>query len=182
MPRSLLLLRFIVACLVLGPTLTGCLLMSDRLEQSTITPENGSQMVSFYSSDTNGEAVDQKLELSTAAQRVEVTFSARVQSGELHIEVLNGQEGNVVLTLDGTKSGASVTGIVRTNDVGDLRYRVRTSNARNGEYRISYVPPPTPTPTPPPTTTPQPTATPTATPTDTPEPTLEPTFELTATP
>jgi hypothetical protein len=180
MPRSLLILRMVIACLVLGPTLTGCLLMSDRAEQSTITPENGSQVVSFYSSDTNGSAVEQKLELSTSAERVEVTFSARVEAGELRIEVLNGQEGEVVLTLDATKEGASVTGIVRTNDVGDLRYRLRTSNARNGEYRIRYVPPPTPTPTPPPTTTPQPTATPV--PTATATPTVEPTVELTATP
>lgn len=182
MLRSLLILRFAIACLVLGPALTGCLLMSDRAEQRTITPENGSQVVTFYSSDSNGEAVEQLLELGNAAERVEVTFSARVEAGELRIEVLNGQEGAVALTLDATKAGASVTGIIRTNDVGDLRYRVRTSNARNGEYRIRYVPPPTPTPTPPPTTTPQPTATPTATPTDTPQPTLEPTFEPTATP
>ena len=184
MRSSLLQLRLFIFCVVLGPWLAGCVLMSDRAEQRTITPTNGNQRISFYSSDSNCEAAEQVLEIDTTAARVDVTFSARVEVGELRIEVLNGDDGNVAFTLEGTKDGASASGIVRTNDVGDLRYRLFTRNARNGEYSIRYIPPPTPTPTPSPTTTPQPTNTstpsPTATATDT--PTSAPTVDLTATP
>jgi len=167
-------LRLLIATVVLGPFLAGCLLITARTEEATQTaPNDGSHKVTFYSSDTNGAALEQSLDLDTTALRVQVTFNARVESGELHIEVLNGETGAVAFTVEGTKEGSSGTGIVRTNDVGDLRFRLRTTNARNGEYSISYVPPPTPTPLP--TDTPTPTATPTST------PTFEP-LEATATP
>ncbi len=178
-------LRLLIAVVVLGPFLAGCLLMTARTEETTQTPSDGTQKVTFYSSDTNGVALDQLLELGTTALRVQVTFYAKVDSGELHIEVLNGENGELAFTLDGTKAGSSGTGIVRTTDVGDLRYRLRTTNARNGEYSISYVPPPTPTPTPRPTSTPPPTNTPTSTSTPTATSTNTPTLSLleaTATP
>lgn len=167
--RSLALgqLRLLIACIVLGPGLAGCLLVAARTEEGTQTPSRGAQRVTFFSSDTNGESVEQVLELSTTAVRIQVTFMAKVESGELRIEVLNGETGEVAFTVEGTKQGSTGVGIVRTTDVGDLRYRLRTTNARNGEYSISYVPPPTPTPTPLPTSTIVPTATRTATPTAT---------------
>jgi hypothetical protein len=178
-------LRLLIACVALGPFMAGCLLMTARTEESTQTATDGSQTVTFYSSDTNGEALEQSLDLGERQMRVQVTFNAKVDSGELHIEVLNGQDRELAFTVEGSKAGSSGTGIVRTDDVGHLRYRLRTTNARNGAYSFSYMPPPTPTPTPTPTSTPQPTdtptptATPTSTPTDT--PTL-PVVEATATP
>ncbi|MFD3166233.1 hypothetical protein [Herpetosiphon sp. NSE202] len=158
---------------LLAPLLTGCLLMAGRNEQATITADLGSQNVEFVSSDTNGEAVLQALDIGTQPMTLDVTFNAKVDSGELVIEVLSGEQANVAFSLVASAEGSSQRGIVQSNDVGDLQYRVKSTNARNGSYRISYQPPPTPTFTP----TPSPTWTPT--PSETPVP---PTVEVTATP
>ncbi len=159
---------------LLAPLLTGCLLMAGRNEQATITADLGSQNVEFVSSDTNGEAVLQALDIGSQPMLLDVTFNAKVDSGELVLEVLSGEQANVAFTLVASAEGSSQGGVVMTNDVGDLQYRVKSTNARNGSYRISYQPPPTPTftPTPSPTWTPTPSAT----------PTVEPTAEVTATP
>ncbi|KPL85318.1 hypothetical protein [Herpetosiphon geysericola] len=159
---------------LLAPLLTGCLLMAGRNEQATITADLGSQNIEFVSSDTNGEAVLQALDIGTQPMLLDVTFNAKVDSGELVLEVLSGEQANVAFTLVASAEGSSQRGIVMSNDVGDLQYRVKSTNARNGSYRISYQPPPTPTftPTPSPTWTPTPSET----------PTVEPTAEVTATP
>ncbi|HBW52380.1 MAG TPA: hypothetical protein DEF47_21040 [Herpetosiphon sp.] len=171
---SLTQLRQLLLIGLLAPLLTGCLLMAGRNEQATITAELGSQNVEFVSSDTNGEAVLQALDIGTLPMLLDVTFNAQVASGELVIEVLSGEQANVAFTVVASAEGSSQRGIVMSNDVGDLQYRVRSTNARNGIYRISYQPPPTPTPT----LTPSPTWT--LTPSTT--PTVEPTAEVTATP
>lgn len=180
---SLVQLRVLVAFLLFVPFLSGCLLMADRQEQATINPEDGSQEITFFSSDTNGATVEEALDIGTQPMLLDVTFRAQVDSGEFVLDVLNGERGDVAFTLKADKQGVSGRAVVMTNDVGDLRWRIRTVNARKGVYNISYQPPPTPTPTPTNTPTAIPTNTPTPTPTATPVPTdtAVPT-EATATP
>ncbi len=165
-------LRQLLLIGLLAPLLTGCLLMAGRNEQATITADFGSQNIEFVSSDTNGEAVLQALDIGTQPMLLDVTFNAQVASGELVIEVLSGEDANLAFTVVASAEGSSQRGIVMSNDVGDVQYRVRATNARNGIYRINYQPPPTPTPSPSPTWTPTPS----------PTPTVEPTAEVTATP
>ena len=161
-----------------GVLLAGCLLQSARQEQVTPSPNGGAfHEVTFYSTDTNGSGVIEEIDVSTMAINLDVTVRAKVGSGKLRIELLEGNDDLVALDVEATGEGTSSFKSIRLNDVGNLRYRVWATNARDGTYSISYAPPPTPTPTP--TPTPEPTLTPTPTATTT--PTVTP-VEVTPTP
>ena len=152
--RGVLVLSFLV---LLG----GCFLQAAR-EETLVPIDTGGMehQITFYRSDTTGEWVQQAIDLGTSAQMVEVNVFAQVKEGDLEVQILEANDDREAFTVKADADGEQAGQVVRTDDVGNLQYRVRALNAFNGSYTIRYTPPPTPTPTP----TPLPTATSTPTP------------------
>lgn len=166
-------LQLLAIGLVLLPLLGGCLLMAGEQREDTQGLKGGARTSSFVSSDTNGEFVDQEIDVADSPILLDVTVWAKAGKGELRLDVLSGDNDNLAFTLISTERGVEISQRMRTDEVGRLHYRMRATGVRNGEYSISYKPVPPPTPTPTATATPTPTATPTATPTPTETPTTE---------
>lgn len=151
---------YLAAALLLAPLLSGCLITAGESVKTGSLPTGGTEhRVSFYRTDTNGALVEEHIDVTDRPALFSVMVSARVTRGSLRLVMLNGNNETVAFELEATSEGVFEEAVVQTNDVGDLRYRIEALNAFDGEYAITWSPPPTPTPVPTATPTPEPTPT-----------------------
>jgi len=133
MPKRLTRLLRVV---VLLPILTSCLLISGGQQSSDRAEDAGNVSVQFVSAD--GTEVRQ-VAAADAAANLLVTVFARVDRGQLRIEVLDPQ-GSAVVIVEGTPEEAVSRGTVSTDGVGNLRFRIKATGAQRGGFQLLFQP------------------------------------------
>jgi hypothetical protein len=120
----------------LTPLLAGCLLISGGLASTDRADDAGNVSLQFVSAD--GTETRQVLAADDATDLL-VTVFARVERGQLRIEVLDPQ-GSVVVVVEGTPNEAVARGVVPTDTGGNLSYRIRASGAQRGSFQLLFQP------------------------------------------
>jgi hypothetical protein len=122
--------------LALVPLLSGCFLIAGAQQSSDSTPDGGNISVSFVSAD--GTEI-RSVPTGFMAQPLDVTVSARTNTGQFRIEIL-GPQDDAVLVLDAQPGEQYKRDTVMTDASGAFRYRIRATGAQNGEFQILYQP------------------------------------------
>ena len=125
-----------VALLLLTPLLAGCLLIAGGQQSSDRSPDGGNVSVEFVSAE--GTEVRQ-VQAADAAASLEVTIFARVERGQLRLEVLDPQ-GSVALVVEGTPEEQVTRTTVATDAQGNLRFRIKATGAQRGGFTLLYQP------------------------------------------
>ena len=125
-----------VFLLALIPLLAGCLLIAGGQQSADRAEDGGNVSVQFVSAE--GTEVRQ-VKAADAAATLKVTVFARVERGQLRIEVLDPQN-SIVKVIDAQPSEQIDTANVATNEAGEFRYRIRATGAQNGQFQILYQP------------------------------------------
>ena len=126
----------VLLLLALVPELAGCLLLSGPRQSSDRTEGGGNVSVQFVSAEGNETRQVQAADTETT---LTVTVFARVERGQLRIEILDPQ-GSVVLPIEGTAEEKVARATVPTDANGILRYRIRATGAQRGGFQILYQP------------------------------------------
>ena len=122
--------------LALVPALAGCLLIAGGQQSSDRAEDGGNVSVQFVSAE--GTEIRQVKAADTAAT-LEVTVFARVERGQLRIEVLDPQ-GSAAIVLEGTPEEPVARGSVQTDADGNLRFRIKATGAQRGGFQLLYQP------------------------------------------
>jgi hypothetical protein len=118
--------------------LGGCTLSSGQQTTTGKGPGGGSFAVEFVTSDSMEGASEETIQIADHEVLVSVICTASIKKGGLQIEILK-PDGSAALTLKGQTTRENVaTALVRTDAEGRLRYRISTSEAHGGAYRIVY--------------------------------------------
>ncbi|MDZ4720708.1 MAG: hypothetical protein SH847_19810 [Roseiflexaceae bacterium] len=136
--RNLLNRRFCirsVAFLVGSAFLSGCMLVSGRRESLDARPEAGNTRVSFLSAE--GDELG-SIAVGPSFTTYEVIVIIAVEQGDLQLDVYDA-DGAAAITLK-ARPDEQVTrsANLASDERGNLRYRVTTHGARNGNYQILY--------------------------------------------
>ena len=125
-------ISFTLLCALL---LSGCMLMSGGRTSADTLPDGGNVSASFVGADGRDEQAVETGAPRSAFNTIVIVEAAR---GELQVELLNG-DGSVAFAVKGRPDEAVTrSGSVTTDDVGQLRYRVTATGARNGSYQLLY--------------------------------------------
>ena len=123
--------------LVLGLALllSGCLLVSGERASTDSLADGGNISSSFVGADGVSERT---VDTGAAGASLSAILIVQAERGELQLEVLN-SDGSIALAVK-SRPDEQVTrqGSVRTDDRGQLRYRVIARGARNGSYQVLY--------------------------------------------
>lgn len=132
--RRLIATLCLIGCAVL---LAGCLLISG--EQTTVSLQGSAAniLTTFVSAEGSDEYRVPALPANTEAQAI---VMLAVESGDVQIDLIQ-PDGAVSFVL-ASRPGAQVTrsGPIRSDDQGQIRYRITARNARNGEIQIFLLP------------------------------------------
>jgi hypothetical protein len=129
------LLRTIGFVLLLGYSLTGCMLASGELRSLDAVSEAGNTSVSFLSAE--GSEVG-AINIGVASTTYEVITIVSVEQGELMVEIFDGSGVPAYSVQGRPDQQITRSGQLSTNAEGELRFRVTARGARNGEYQILY--------------------------------------------
>ncbi len=125
----------LIACLLLPWLLGGCLLVSG--ERSSVDNQEFSGNLSSDFVSAEGSTM-RDLQVAAGPVDVQVIVIVAVESGDLHIDVLDAA-GSVVFSVAGEPARqVTRSSIVRADEGGNIRYRVSAQGARNGSYQILY--------------------------------------------
>ncbi len=117
--------------------LSGCMLISG--EQTTISLQEGAAniLTTFVSAEGSDEY---RLAVMPASSEAQAIVMVAVESGDVQIELIQ-PDGAVALAL-ASRPGAQVTrsGPIRSDEQGQIRYRLTARSARNGEIQIFVLP------------------------------------------
>ena len=118
-------------------SLTACLLISGEATSTDIQDGAGNLLSSFVGAEGQTERI---LELGLAESEVQVIAILSVESGDLEITLMQ-PDGSVAFTI-AARPDAEITrsGLVRTNDQGQLRYQINARGARNGQIQLFFQP------------------------------------------
>ncbi|MFN3373004.1 MAG: hypothetical protein ACK44M_05480 [Chloroflexus sp.] len=132
--RRLIATLCLIGCAVL---LAGCLLISG--EQTTVSLQGSAAniLTTFVSAEGSDEYRVPALPANTEAQAI---VMLAVESGDVQIDLI--QPDGAVSFVIASRPGAQVTrsGPIRSDDQGQIRYRITARNARNGEIQIFLLP------------------------------------------
>ena len=124
--------------LALIPLLTNCLLIAGGEQSADRAADAGNVSVQFVSAD--GTEVRQVSAADTTT-RLLVTVFARVERGQLRIEVLDPQ-GSAIIVLEGTPEEVVMRGVGPTDAAGNLHFRVKATGAQRGGFQLLFQPAP----------------------------------------
>ena len=128
--------RRVLLVLLALPLLSGCLLISGAQQSSDRAEDAGNVNVQFVSAD--GSEV-REVVAADGATSLLVTVFARVDRGQLRIEVLD-PDGSAVVIVEGTADEQVARGSVPTDAEGRLRFRIKATGAHRGGFQILYQP------------------------------------------
>lgn len=132
--RRLIATLCLIGCAVL---LAGCLLISG--EQTTVSLQGSAAniLTTFVSAEGSDEYRVPALPANTEAQAI---VMVAVESGDVQIDLIQ-PDGAVSFVL-ASRPGTQVTrsGPIRSDEQGQIRYRITARNARNGEIQIFLLP------------------------------------------
>lgn len=127
----------IIAFIGFATLLAGCLLISG--EQTTISQQVGAAniLTTFVSAEGSDEYRIPALPANTEVQAI---VMVAVESGDLEIALIQ-PDGSVSFVL-AARPGSQVTrsGPLRSDEQGQIRYRITARNARNGEIQMFLFP------------------------------------------
>lgn len=127
----------IIAFIGFATLLAGCLLISG--EQTTISQQVGAAniLTTFVSAEGSDEYRIPALPANTEVQAI---VMVAVESGDLEIALIQ-PDGSVSFVL-AARPGSQVTrsGPLRSDEQGQIRYRITARNARNGEIQMFLLP------------------------------------------
>jgi hypothetical protein len=124
-----------VASVIGSAMLTSCMLVSGKRESLDARPEAGNTQVSFLSAE--GDELG-SIAVGPSFTTYEVIVIVALEQGELQIDVFDGS-GVPAITLKARPDQQVTRSInVASDERGNLRYRVTTRGARNGNYQILY--------------------------------------------
>lgn len=123
--------------MLLASLLSGCLLVSG--EQTTIDLLEGTGNVSTTFVSAEG-AEERVVQVGDEAAELQVIAIISLESGDLQLDLIQ-PDGSVAFAVSG-RPDAQVTrsGPVRSDELGQVRYRVLARGARSGEYQIFFQP------------------------------------------
>jgi hypothetical protein len=126
-----------VLALLLASLLSGCLLVSGEQTTIDLLEGTGNVSTSFVSVEGREERV---VQVSDEAAELQVIAIVTIESGDLQLDIIQ-PDGSVAFAISG-RPDAQVTrsGPVRSDELGQVRYRVSARGARNGEYQIFFQP------------------------------------------
>ncbi|NJN17714.1 MAG: hypothetical protein HC822_16285 [Oscillochloris sp.] len=129
-------MRCLMALFVV-PLLAGCMLVSG--ERTTIDLQDGVGNISTVFVGAEGQEV-RLAPVTAGPAEVQVIAILGVESGDLQIELLQ-PDGGVVFAV-AARPDVQVTrsGAVRTNEQGEVRYRITARSARNGNFQLLFQP------------------------------------------
>lgn len=129
-PRLLL-----IALLV--PALAGCALMSG--EETTIDLQGGTGNLSTAFVGAEGSE-ERTVQVSDGPAELQVIAILSVASGDLQIDLV--QPDGALAFAVAARPDAQVTrsGLVRTDEAGQIRYRVSARGARDGAFQLFFQP------------------------------------------
>lgn len=118
-------------------SLTACLLISGEATSTDIQDGAGNLLSSFVGAEGQTERI---LELGLAESEVQVIAILSVESGDLELALMQ-PDGSVAFTI-AARPDTEITrsGLVRTNDQGQLRYQINARGARNGQIQLFFQP------------------------------------------
>ncbi|EFO79802.1 hypothetical protein OSCT_2319 [Oscillochloris trichoides DG-6] len=117
--------------------LSGCLLLSGEETSIDLVDQSGILSTTFVSGEGSEERT---LRVSEGPTTLQVIVIVGVESGDLQIEILQ-PDGAVVFALAAQPdSQLTRSSWVRSDDQGQIRYRVTARGARNGSYQIFVQP------------------------------------------
>ncbi|WP_322494629.1 hypothetical protein [Chloroflexus sp.] len=132
--RRLIASLCLIACTVL---LASCMLISG--EQTTVSLQGSAAniLTTFVSAEGSDEYRVPALPANTEAQAI---VMVAVESGDVQIDLIQ-PDGAVSFVL-ASRPGTQVTrsGPIRSDEQGQIRYRITARNARNGEIQIFVLP------------------------------------------
>ena len=118
-------------------SLAACLLISGEATSTDIQDGAGNLVSSFVGAEGRAERI---LELGLVDSEVQVIAIVSIESGDLELVLLQ-PDGSVAFTI-AARPDAEITrsGLVRTNDQGQLRYQITARGARNGQVLLFFQP------------------------------------------
>ena len=118
-------------------SLAACLLISGEATSTDIQDGAGNLVSSFVGAEGRAERI---LELGLVDSEVQVIAIVSIESGDLELVLLQ-PDGSVAFTI-AARPDAEITrsGLVRTNDQGQLRYQINARGARNGQVQLFFQP------------------------------------------
>jgi hypothetical protein len=118
-------------------SLTACLLISGETTSADVQDGAGNLLSSFVGAEGRAERI---LELGLADSEVQVIAIVSIESGDLELTLVQ-PDGSVAFTI-AARPDAEITrsGLVRTNDQGQLRYQINARGARNGQVQLFFQP------------------------------------------
>ena len=127
-------LNLIVTVAVLS-LLSGCLLMSGETTSIDLQGDSGNLNTSFVSAEGVSERT---VRVAEGVASVQVITMVAIESGDLTFELLD-PEGAVVFSVASRPDGqVTRSSMVLTDINGEVRYRVKASGARNGNFQIFF--------------------------------------------
>lgn len=122
---------------LLALALSGCMLVSG--EETTIDLQEGTGNLSTAFVGAEG-AEERTVQVSEGPAELQVIAILAVDSGDLQIELVQ-PDGALAFAVAG-RPDTQVTrsGLVRSDDSGQIRYRVSARGARNGSFQLFFQP------------------------------------------
>jgi hypothetical protein len=129
--------RAALLLLLVAPLLGGCLLVSGEQTTIDLLAGSGNLSTAFVSAEGGAERL---VQVGSGPAEVQVIAIVAVDSGDLQIDLLQ-PDGAVAFAVAG-RPDAQVTrsGRVRSDDQGQVRYRVSARGARAGSYQLFFQP------------------------------------------
>lgn len=122
---------------LLVPALAGCALLSG--EETTIDLQDGTGNLSTSFVGAEGSE-ERTVQVSDGPAELQVIAILSVASGDLQIDLVQ-PDGALAFAVS-ARPDAQVTrsGLVRTDDTGQIRYRISARGARDGVYQLFFQP------------------------------------------
>lgn len=127
----------ILITLALLFTLSGCMLVSGEATTIDLAGGVGNLSSAFVSAEGNEERT---VQVSDGPTEVQVIAIVAVESGDLEITLLQ-PDGAQAFTVAG-RPDTQITrsSLVRSDETGQIRYRIAARGARNGSYQLFFQP------------------------------------------
>lgn len=124
-----------VAALLGSTLISGCMLASGKRTSLDARPEAGNTQVSFLSAE--GDELG-SIAVGPTFTTYEVIVIIAIEQGELQLDVFDASGAPAISLKARPDQQVTRSANLASDERGNLRYRVTTRGARNGNYQILY--------------------------------------------
>jgi hypothetical protein len=130
-------LRGLLITLSLLVTLSGCLLVSGEATTIDLAGGVGNLSSSFVSAEGSEERT---VQVSDGPTELQVIAIVAIESGDLEIELLQPDGAQAFAVAGRPDTQVTRSSLVRSDETGQVRYRISARGARNGGYQLFFQP------------------------------------------